>query len=105
MEVLKLRVESELQLSAYVTATEMWDLSCVCNLYHSSQQCRIPDPLREARDQTCILMDTSWICFHCTTKGTPGEIFFKKICVTGKVTPKFLSKGVESTTSEQNRFE
>jgi len=28
------------------------------------------DPLSEARDQTCILMDTSQICFHCTTMGS-----------------------------------
>ena len=28
-----------------------------------------PDALSEARDQTCILMDTSQICFHCTTMG------------------------------------
>ena len=46
------------------------DLSCICNLYHSSSQHRIPDPLSEARDQTCILMDTGQICFHCITTGT-----------------------------------
>ena len=33
------------------------DPSHVCNLHHNSQQCLIPDPLSEARDQTCI----SWI--------------------------------------------
>ena len=28
----------------------------VCDLHHSSQQCQIPTPLREAREQTHILM-------------------------------------------------
>ena len=30
-----------------------------CDLHHSSQQCHILNPLSEARDQSCILMDTS----------------------------------------------
>ena len=38
---------------------------------HSSWQHLILDPLSEARDQTCILMDTSLVSFHCTTTGTP----------------------------------
>ena len=42
----------------------------------SSQQCRIPDPLHEARDQTCILMDTGWVCFHCATTVTLAVSFF-----------------------------
>ena len=37
------------------------DLSCVCDLYHSSRQHQILNPLSETRDQTCILMDTSWV--------------------------------------------
>ena len=41
------------------------------HLHHSSRQCRMPDTLREAKDGTCILMDTSWIRFCCTTTGTP----------------------------------
>ena len=71
MEFPRLGVKSELQLSVYTTATATWDLSCVCDLYHSSRQCPIPDPLSEARHQTCILMDTSQIGFCCTTTGTP----------------------------------
>ena len=42
----------------------------VCNLHHSSWQQQILNPLREARDQTCVLTDTSWIHFHCATTGT-----------------------------------
>ena len=41
MEVPRLGVESELQLPAYATATAMPDLSCVCDLHHSSWQCWI----------------------------------------------------------------
>ena len=50
MEVPRLGVESELQLLAYATATAMQDPSHVCDLYHSSQQHWILNPLREARD-------------------------------------------------------
>ena len=71
MEVPRLGVESELQLWAYTTATATSDPSCICDLHNSSQQRRIINPLSESRDQTCILMDTSWIRFCCTTMGTP----------------------------------
>ena len=54
------------------TATAMPDLSHIFDLHHSSLKCSILNPLSKARDWTCILMDTSWICFHCTTMGTPG---------------------------------
>ena len=57
MEVHELEVELELQLPAYTTATVTRDPNCICNL--CLQQCQILNPLREARDQTCILMDTS----------------------------------------------
>ena len=57
LEVPRLRVKLELQLPAYATATATSDTSRVFNLYHSSWQCRILNPLNEARDQTHILMD------------------------------------------------
>ena len=66
MEVPKLAVESE-----YVTATATQDLSLIRDLHPSSQQHWILNPLSEARDQTHILMNTSQICFHCATVGTP----------------------------------
>ena len=66
----QIRVERELQLPAYSTATAKWDLSCICDLHHSSWQCWIPDPLREAGEQTCVLMDTSQACYRWATKGT-----------------------------------
>ena len=61
MEVPRLGVESELQLPAYITATAMWDLSRVCQLYHSSWQHWILNPLSEARDCTREIMDTSQV--------------------------------------------
>ena len=61
MEVPRLGVESELQLPAYTTATATPYPSHICNLHHSSQQRRILNPMSEASDRTCILMDTSWV--------------------------------------------
>ena len=79
MKVLRLGVESELQLLAYTTDIAT-DLSRVCDLHHSSWQCRILNPLSRARDQTCILMDTSWICYCWAALGTPSPHYFS--CVT-----------------------
>ena len=33
--------------------------SCICDLHHRLQQYWVPNPLRQARDITHILMDTS----------------------------------------------
>ena len=71
MEVPRLGVKSELQLLAYTTATAMQNPSHVFDLHQNSQQCQIPDPLREAKDQTQILKDTSQIRFHWAMTGTP----------------------------------
>ena len=67
-------VELELQLLAYTTA--MQDLSHVCDLHHSSRQHWILKPLNEARNRTCILMDTSQVCYHWATTGTPPHCFY-----------------------------
>ena len=64
MEVPRLEVESELQLLVYTTAITAWDPSPVCDLHHSTWQRQIPNPLREARDQTHVLMDTSWVHYR-----------------------------------------
>ena len=61
MEIPGLGVESELQLPAYTTATAMLDPNHACDLHHSSWQRWILNPLGEARDRTCILMDASRI--------------------------------------------
>ena len=63
MEVARLGVESELQWLAFATAAGTQDLSHTCDLHQSSWQRQILNPLSQARDQTCILMDTSWVCY------------------------------------------
>ena len=60
MEVPRLGVELELQLSTYATAIAMPDMSCICDLHCSSQQQWILNPLSETRDWTCILVHTVW---------------------------------------------
>ena len=70
MEVPRLAAQPELQLPAYATATAMPDLSCVCDLHHSSWQCRILNPLGEARVQTHDLMVPRRIHVRCAM-GTP----------------------------------
>ena len=79
IKVSRLGVQLELQLLAYTTATAMRDLSHVYNLYHSSRQCRILDPLSKARDGTHILIDTSWIGFFCAMMGAPKARGIKKL--------------------------
>ena len=59
MEVPRLGVKSELYQPAHATATAMQDPSYTCNPHCSLQQCRILNPLNEARDQTHILTETT----------------------------------------------
>ena len=73
MEIPRLGVESELYLPAYTTATATWDPSRVYHLHHSSQQCRILNPLSKARDPTRNFRITSWIHCHCAW-GSTSEI-------------------------------
>ena len=61
MEVPRLGVQSELQLPAYTTAT------AISKLYLPSTPWFVamldPYPTKRGRDQTCILMETSWVCY------------------------------------------
>ena len=75
MEVPRQGVELELQLPAYATATQ--DLNYVCDLHHRSWQCQILNQLSTARDQTGIVMETSWVCNLLSTTGTPPILFLK----------------------------
>ena len=52
MEVPRLGVKWELQPLACARATATPDPSCVCDLHHSSRQCRILNPMSDARDRT-----------------------------------------------------
>ena len=54
----RLGAAQELQLPAYGTATATWDPSPVCDLPHSSQPHQILNPWSEARDRTCVPMET-----------------------------------------------
>ena len=58
-----------LQLLAYTTTTG--DLSCICNLHHSSWKYQVLNPLSKARDGTCILMDPSQVCYQQAMMETP----------------------------------
>ena len=53
----------------YITATATPDLSRIWDLHRRSWQRWILSPPSEARDRTCILTDTSRVCYLCTTMG------------------------------------
>ena len=57
-----------------VPRIEVWATTVI---YITVPQCQILNPLNEARDWTSIFMDTSRVCFHCTTVGTPQVLFLK----------------------------
>ena len=61
MEVPGAVAELEGQQQAAVTAVATPDLSCVCDLHYSSGQYRILSPWSEARDRTCVLVDTGQV--------------------------------------------
>ena len=82
MEVPGLEVELELQLPACATATSMPDLSHVCKLHHSSQQCQIFNLLSEARDWICNFMVPCQVHFCCTIMGTLLYQFLKSFART-----------------------
>ena len=63
MEVTRLGIKSELQQSAYTTATVMGDPYSVCDLHHSSRQDQILKIVSDAKDQTWVFKDTSWVCY------------------------------------------
>ena len=75
MEAPRPGVHSELQLPAHATATASQDLSCICGLHHSSRQHWILTSLTEARDQTCIHMDTSWLHNPVSHSGNSRDSF------------------------------
>ena len=61
----------------------MPDLSHICNLHRSSWHHQILNPLSKNRDQTHILMETSWVLNprflwspHWATMGTPENLFW-----------------------------
>ena len=71
MEVPRLRVESEPQLTGLHHSCSNPGSEGVCNLYHSSQQCQILNPLIKARDQTYYW---SWILVGFVTTEPQWEL-------------------------------
>ena len=71
MEVPRLGVELEPQLSSYATATAMWYLSHLCDLHHSSWQCQIPYKRPE--------IESSWILVRFVSAGPWREGNFQFI--------------------------
>ena len=85
MEVPRLRVKLDLQLPAYATATATPDLSHIWDLHCSFQ---ILNPLSEARNQTCILVDTSRVLNPLSHHGNSQSSHFRKSWLTyGYLTP------------------
>ena len=105
MEVLGLGVKSELQLPTYTTATAMPDPSCVSDLHHSSRQCQILNPLNKARDQTCVIMDTSQICFHWATIGAPLPVFLANRTFRSGILPQCTLGASPMSEAEQSKHE
>ena len=81
MEVPRLGAKSELQLPAYSTATATTrpDPSHICDLYHSSRQCSILNLPSEARDGTCVFIDTNRIRYCWAMKGTPVMLSYHHV--------------------------
>ena len=71
MEVPRLGVQSELQLTAYTIATAARDQSLTCDLHHSSRRPQILNSLSKARDRTHILKDTGQVPYCCATMELP----------------------------------
>uniref|UniRef100_A0A8D1UMM7 Snurportin-1 n=1 Tax=Sus scrofa TaxID=9823 RepID=A0A8D1UMM7_PIG len=94
MEVPRLRVQWELQLPAYTTATAVPDPSHVFDLHHSSRQHQILNPLSEARDRIRNLMVPSQTRFRCAMAGTPCLLLFSPL-----LPGKYLSVWVWCVTS------
>ena len=62
--------------ATYTTNTAIQYLIHTCELYHSSGQCWILNPLRETRDQIQVLMDTSWVHYCWAIMGTLTLIIY-----------------------------
>ena len=102
MEFPRLGVESELQLSAYTTTTATQDPSCLCNLYHSSRQHQIPNPLSKVRDQTRNFMDSSQVHYPWATGWTLGASFWLSYLLWKEEPSWFLSGSDQSASAIQD---
>ena len=79
MEVLRVGVESELQLLPCTTAIASQNPSCIYNPHLSSQQHRILNSLSKARDQTRVLMNPSWVRYQRASMGAPNVRLYDSV--------------------------
>ena len=78
MEVPGLEVKLELQ-AARLHPSHSWDPNCICSLHHNSTQCWILNSLSKAREQTHILMSTSWVCNPQSHNGNSQALLLYKM--------------------------
>ena len=78
MEIPGLGVKLELQLPAHTRATATPDLSHIWDLHCSLLQCQILNLLSEARDQTHIPRETSWVLNLLSHNGNSSSQFLKE---------------------------
>ena len=104
MEVPRLGIKWELQLLAYTTAIATLDLSCICDLHHSSQQCWILKPLSKARDRTHMLMDTRLLTVS-HNGNAYGQLIFDKGAMTIQGGKKVSSTNDAGTTGQSHGIE
>ena len=76
MDVPRPRVELELEMLASDTAAAKTDPRHICDLCRSLQQRHILNPLSEARDRTCILIETSWVLNLLSHNGNSSISYF-----------------------------
>ena len=76
MEVPRLEVKSELQLPFLHHSHSKAKFKLCLQPIPQLRATQIFNPLSEARNQTHILMDTSWVHYHWATTGTPNSAFF-----------------------------
>ena len=96
VEVAKLGFALELQLLAYTTATATQDPSDICDLYHSSQQHLILDPLRKAR----IKLASSWIQVRFVSTVPQWELLCLTLLLLISVPFLFYPSGLLNTAGE-----
>ena len=73
----------------------------LCDLHHSSRQHQILNSLSEARDQTCVLMNTSQVLFPLSHNG--NSLFFFLFFEIWKITINFCFFCLQISPSFQNR--